>query len=109
MLIVGPWLMASKRKSHREQVRAIVRSLSRFLRDNGLVTREILPEGAEITEDLVINKSDLTAEGYALYHAAVEKKWLEAIDRGLDPSNTDILRKALVAIRSDQKSDKRSG
>ena len=108
LLIVGPWLMASKRKSHREQVRAIVRSLSRFLQDNGLVTREVLPEGEEITEDFVINKSDLTAEGYALYHAAVEKKWLEAIDRGGDPSNTEILRKALVAIRGGRKNSERA-
>lgn len=109
LLIVGPWVMASKRKSHRAQVRAIVKSLSKFLQDNGLATREFLPEGAEIPEDFVINESDLTAEGYALYTAAVEKKWFAAIDRGVDPSNTEILRKALVAIRSSQKADKKLG
>ena len=70
---------ASKNKSYRDLIRDVFRTMATFLQSNGLTTRELLPEGAEIDEKFVIRRSDLTEEGYVFYRR-VERKWFAATD-----------------------------
>ena len=76
----------------------MVKTLIIFLQQNGLVTKELLPEGAEIDETFAIRRSDLTDEGFEFYRS-VEQRWFNAIDNGAAPSNTAILERSLNAIR----------
>lgn len=89
---------ASKNKSYRDLIRDIFRTMATFLQSNGLTTRELLPDGAEIDEKFVIRRSDLTEEGYAFYRR-VERKWFAAIDRGVSPAKSTVLEKELRALR----------
>lgn len=95
---------ASKSKSYRAQVREMFTTLAVFLQEKGLTTRELLPEGAEISESFVIRRSDLTDEGLQFYRN-VESKWAGAIDRGVSPSSTVILEKALQKMRKEADRD----
>lgn len=91
-------LQASKNKSYQKQVRQMLKTLASFLQDNDLVTRELLPDNEEITEDFIIRRSDLTDVGFELYCNA-EDRWFDAVDRGVSPSDTRILERSLRLIR----------
>jgi hypothetical protein len=91
-------LQASKNKSYQKQVRQMLKTLACFLQENHLVTRELLPETEDVTEDFVIRRSDLTDVGFELYRSA-ENRWFDAVDRGVSPSDTRILERSLRLIR----------
>lgn len=91
---------ASKRKSYRASLREMFTTLAVFLQENGLVTRELLPQGSGISESFVIRRSDLTDEGFEFYRN-VEQKWAGAIDRGASPSSTAILQRTLRNMRKE--------
>jgi len=82
-----------------EETRLIYGTLIRFLQDNCLTTRKILPEGVPVTDDVAIRESDLTHEGSLLMSRPYDR-WLGAIDHGQPPTDTKILERALVKIRS---------
>lgn len=92
---------ASKSKSYRAGIKQTFETLVGFLQSNDLVTRTLLPEGAEIDGTFVIRRSDLTDEGYELYQR-VEQRWFNAIDKGVAPTDTAILEKALKKLRAER-------
>ncbi len=89
---------ASKAKSYRALICEVFKTLATFLQRNGLTTRDLLPDGAEIDGAFVIRRSDLTQEGFQFYRA-VEQRWFGAIDKGVAPSDTSILERALRSVR----------
>jgi hypothetical protein len=99
LLDAGFFFQSSKRKSYRAQIREMFSVIASFLQENHLVTREILPAGAEISESFVLRRSDLTDEGFEFYKNILEKRWMAAIDRGMSPSNKEILERGLRALR----------
>jgi len=92
---------ASKSKSYRTGIKQTFATLTGFLQSNGLVTRTLLPEGAEIDGTFVIRRSDLTAEGYEFYRR-VEKRWFDALDKGVAPTDTAMLEKMLKKLRAER-------
>jgi hypothetical protein len=89
---------ASKSKSYRALIQRVFATLVSFLQANGLVTRVLLPDGAEIDGTFVIRRTDLTDEGYEFYRR-VEQRWFSAIDKGAPPTDTTILERTLGALR----------
>jgi hypothetical protein len=90
---------ASKSQAYRALIREVFKTLVAFLQRNRLVTRELLPDGGEVDENFIIRRSDLTDEGWDFYRR-VEQRWFNAIDRGVAPSNTNILEKTLREMRA---------
>jgi hypothetical protein len=82
-----------------DQTRLLYGTLIRFLQDNGLTTREILPPGAPVSDQVAIRMGDLNSDGWALIQAGYSK-WLDRIDHGGDPTDTKILERALKKIRA---------
>ncbi len=91
---------ASKNRSYRDLIRDVFGTMASFLQSNGLTRRELLPKGTEIDETFVIRRSDLTDEGYSFYRR-VERKWFAAIDRGVAPTKSTVLKKELRAHRQE--------
>jgi len=91
-------LSASKSRSYREGVIQCSETLVRFLQENGLTTRTLVPLGEPIPHDLKIRASDLTEEGNKFYDGPVQR-WYHAQDRGTGPTDTRILERGLARMR----------
>jgi hypothetical protein len=89
---------ASKNRSYRTLIKKVFRTLIDFLQSNGLTTKTLLKEGVDVDEKFVINRSDLTEEGFEFYQR-VEQRWFNAIDNGAKPTDTALLERALQEIR----------
>ena len=83
-----------------DQTRLLYGILVRFLQDNHLVVREILPEGAYVADEVCIRVGDLTPEGRKFMKTGYSR-WLDKIDQGMEPTDTRILERALKKIRGD--------
>ena len=76
------------------------RNIFKYLEENGLTTRKILPKNNEVNDDTCLSKSDLTEEGLALVRLAYEK-WIDkVVDKKIHPTDHKILDRALKTIRS---------
>jgi hypothetical protein len=69
-----------------------------FLQTNALVVRRLLDQENEIDDDFAINSADLTEEGLAVMRAAYDK-WLQKVDKGMDPADMSLFDRALKRIR----------
>ena len=65
-----------------------------FLQMHDLTRRVMASRPEDIDLDFAIKSSDLTEKGLEVMKAAYDK-WLRKVDKGLDPSDTSILEKAL--------------
>lgn len=80
----------------REKIFARFRSLSEFLKENGLLARTL----GDVDEQFAVRTSDLTDDGRALMKAAYDA-WLRRIDRGAAPESTVTLDNALKKLGAD--------
>lgn len=94
-------LSCSKKRDYRTMVLSTYRTLARFLQDSKLTTRTLVAPDEEIPHDLKIWQSDLTQEEVELYRDAVQR-WLFALDRGTDPTDTRILEQGLADLRKNR-------
>jgi hypothetical protein len=83
----------------RDQVIRRFWALSQFLARNGLLVQSLAQSVDEITDQFCIKSTDLTPEGLVLMRSAYER-WLKRLDRGGDPTNVEILEKALKKLRT---------
>lgn len=83
----------------RERIHARFLAIAEFLRNNNLVSREILPAGKAIDDSFQIRSSDLTEEGLSLIKRAYDR-WLGRIDRGQNPADVTWLARELRKLRS---------
>jgi hypothetical protein len=88
----------SKRRSYRTAVSTALESLTRFLQENGLLTRVLLGDNERVSPGFSILRSDFTDEGFEFY-SKVEQPWLAAIDRGGSPESTATLERKLRDFR----------
>lgn len=82
-----------------EVYRTIYGTLIRFLQHHQLLTREILPDGAPVSDATAIRRGDLTEEGFQFIQQNYSR-WLDRIDMGADPTDTCYLERALTKIRA---------
>lgn len=73
-------------------------AVSDFLQRHNLTVRPLANSISDITNDFEIRSDDLTEEGLLLMRTGY-RKWLRALDRGGDPSDTTILQKELAKQR----------
>lgn len=73
-------------------------NFANFLQSNGLTTRLLFRDSAEVTDKFAIRKSDLTEEGFRLVKMAYDK-WVRKLDKGGDPDDLSILERALKKLR----------
>lgn len=72
--------------------------LTDFLQRHGLTKRVLASSLTDITDDSQIHTDDLTDEGFEFMRSGYQK-WLRALDRGKDPTDTRILEKELAKLR----------
>lgn len=89
---------ANRRKEYRDRISTKAAALVSFLQDNGLVKKRIVPPNSTIPLDLCLRESDLTEEGRAVIHQALDS-WLDGHDRGNDPADVAILVRALAKAK----------
>ena len=85
-----------------DQRDAIIRDhyfLAKFLQDNSLVTRTLMCNIEDITEDFEVSSEDLTSDGLATMRAAYDR-WVQKIDNGMPPEDVSLLERALQKVRS---------
>lgn len=91
-------LARRKAKSYRERIFKLGKALLGFLKSNGLAKHPLLGPDGEPDPTRDVWGSDLTPEGAALMEQCLDR-WLGYTDRGGDPENVEILRKALAKMR----------
>ncbi len=69
-------------------------AIARFLQEHGLTKRTLVTSADEITDDFALHSEDLTELGMRVIKSAYDR-WLRRLDRGGDPENTSMLKKAL--------------
>lgn len=85
-----------------EMVKARFGALLRFLDENQLTLRPLLPDSGVVSDDFALRTDDLTADGILLMKKAYDK-WLESLDRGAAPGDTSVLDRALNGIKKNAK------
>ena len=78
----------------REQIVARFFAVVSFLQGHGLTKRMLASSPAEISDEFSIEASDLTETGLEVMRKAYEK-WVVKVDKGMSPSDTSVLAKAL--------------
>ncbi len=73
-------------------------TITNFLQENGLVSRQLAASQSAINDDFEIRSDDLTDEGLEFMRKGYQK-WLRMLDRGGDPSDTRILERELAKQR----------
>ena len=94
-------LASSKRRSHRENIMLLGRSLLGFLEKNALAKHKLLREDGSVDDSRDITVADLTPEGAELMNRCLHR-WLAYTDRTLKADNTSILEKELAKMRADR-------
>lgn len=69
-------------------------SVAKFLQDNGLSRGVLASRPEDIGPEFTIESSDLTERGLQVMRAAFDK-WLRRVDKGMDPDDISMLKKAL--------------
>ena len=90
---------SSKNTAWRTRTKQSQNALFNFLKDNGLVSIEVLNDTGEAIPELTLKSSNMTAEGIKLFEKTVAA-WERARDRDGNYENTAILSKGLEKIRS---------
>jgi stress-induced morphogen len=78
----------------REQIVARFFAVVSFLQQHGLTNRMLASSLADISDDFSIEASDLTETGLEVMRKAYDK-WVRKMDKGMSPSDTSLLAKAL--------------
>lgn len=73
----------------------------KYLQENQLTVRYILPENHELTKATCIRASDLTEDGLKLMQKAYSKWVDKVVDQKIQPEDVRVLDKALKVIRSE--------
>lgn len=94
---------ANADEDYREDTIRMSIALMMFLKNNNLLV-DIAPfnEDGSIKEDLIIQKSNVTDEGFQLFVKPVNN-WWNALDRGTPPEKVTILENGLKKIRATKK------
>jgi len=82
----------------REQIVRRFCVVANFLQSNGLTTRDLSCQEAEIGDSFGISSDDLTGDGMAVMKAAYDR-WLTKVDNGMPPEDVTLLQKALKKVR----------
>src|SRR5262245_32248899 len=101
---VSGMLKHSKSRSWHDDTITAMSTLCRFLQDNGLVNRELVKNGQQVSESLEVRRKDFTNEGFELYRRA-HQRWFSAQDRGTPLTNTTILERELQELRKENLKD----
>lgn len=83
-------------KKHAAMRRAL--ALMQFMVDNELIRFDPFYSNGELKRDLVLKRSDLTEEG-VFFMQEEWPEWRAWVDRGGDPSKTDMLDRRLKTLR----------
>lgn len=86
----------------REQTVARFWAVVSFLQRHGLTKRTLASSPGQIVDTFSIDTSDLTDEGLEVMRKGYDK-WVRRIDRGMTPSDTPLLAKALSEVSGGQK------
>jgi hypothetical protein len=70
-----------------------------YLERNGLATKKLTEDNLIITDETCLRKSHLTEEGLALVKAAYDKWTDRVVDKKIEPTNFQLLDKALIKVR----------
>lgn len=81
-----------------ESTKLRFRAVVRFLQNHGLTSLTILRDGEEIDDAFAIRSGDLTETGLALMKKAYDK-WVQRVDRGMDPEDTTLLGRELAKMK----------
>lgn len=82
----------------REQIVRRFCIVANFLQANGLTTRDVSCQEADIDDGFGINSDHLTEEGMVVMKAAYDK-WLTKVDNGMSPQDLALFEKALKKVR----------
>ena len=88
----------NKNLQYKEDVIKMSTALSKFLKDEGVISNAPFTESGELKKDFEIRESDLTEDGVELFKSAIHK-WWRKIDAGLDASDVSYLKSELNKIR----------
>jgi hypothetical protein len=67
-----------------------------FLQSHGLTKRMLASSPQDISNEFSIEASDLTDRGMEVMRKAYDK-WVRKVDKGMTPSDTSLLEKALAS------------
>ncbi|TWT32405.1 hypothetical protein KOR34_41680 [Posidoniimonas corsicana] len=99
---VGATLAASKQLSYKNSVRAMYQALAVFLQTNQLTTHALVNDDEQISDDLVIRRSDLTDVGFELIKGKLDY-WLDRVSTARTASgDMSILEAELQVVLSSQ-------
>ncbi|WP_338922970.1 hypothetical protein V0M98_12800 [Pseudomonas silesiensis] len=92
-------MLASRNKSTAYQEQVVLRYtvLMQFLKSHSLIDLEPFDSGGNLKMDLILKKSDTTAQGLELFKKAIPA-WHAYVDKGGDVNNTSKLEKALLKL-----------
>jgi len=92
-------MLASRNKSTAYQEQVVLRYtvLMRFLKSHSLIDLEPFDGRGNLKMDLVLKKSDTTAQGLELFKKVIPA-WHAYVDKGGDVNNTDKLEKAILKL-----------
>jgi hypothetical protein len=92
-------MLASRNKSTAYQEQVVLRYtvLMQFLKSHSLIDLEPFDGRGNLKMDLVLKKTDTTAQGLEMFKKVIPA-WHAYLDKGGDVNNTDKLEKAILKL-----------